>query len=123
MKKILSAIAVSFILGAAPAYAHHMAADIVDEEIYAMIDELVSDTPHAELALDGDMGTVDAHGGVISEETIAEVSITTRMVRDVEEMMKDGLLTYVSHLDGLVSITIDFNDDQSVTMTIMQVEE
>jgi hypothetical protein len=38
-------------------------------------------------------------------------------------MVEDGLLTYVSLLDGLVSIRINFNDDQSVTMTIMQIEE
>lgn len=31
------------------AFAHHPAADIVDEDIYEMIDENVADTPHAEL--------------------------------------------------------------------------
>lgn len=33
-------------------FAHHPAADIVDPEIYAMIDENVSDTPHADLVFD-----------------------------------------------------------------------
>lgn len=37
-------------------FAHHPAADIVDEETYAMIDELVSDTPHATLDF-SDMGS------------------------------------------------------------------
>lgn len=36
-------------------FAHHPAADRVDPEIYAMIDENVSDTPHAEMTFD-DMG-------------------------------------------------------------------
>lgn len=38
------------------AFAHHPAADIVDPEIYAMIDENVADTPHADLTFD-DMGS------------------------------------------------------------------
>jgi hypothetical protein len=31
------------------ASAHHPAADIVDEDVYEMIDENVADTPHAEM--------------------------------------------------------------------------
>lgn len=31
------------------AFAHHPAADIVDEDIYEMIDDNVADTPHADL--------------------------------------------------------------------------
>ena len=37
------------------AFAHHPAADIVPPEIYEMIDENVSDTPHADMVFD-DMG-------------------------------------------------------------------
>ncbi|MGD2118452.1 MAG: hypothetical protein PVG66_08845 [Chromatiales bacterium] len=60
MKKILltAAIAMAF----STAYAHHPAADIVDPEIYAMIDENVSDTPHADLTFE-DMGSASAPGG------------------------------------------------------------
>ncbi|WP_291010102.1 hypothetical protein [Hydrogenophaga sp.] len=36
-------------LASASAFAHHPAEDIVDELIYQMIDENVSDTPHADL--------------------------------------------------------------------------
>ncbi len=32
-------------------FAHHAAVDIIDEETWAMIDELVADTPHASLDL------------------------------------------------------------------------
>lgn len=43
-------------VSSASAFAHHPAADIVDPEIYAMIDENVADTPHADLTFD-DMGS------------------------------------------------------------------
>jgi len=32
--------------------AHHPAADIVDEEIYEYINNIVADTPHASLTID-----------------------------------------------------------------------
>lgn len=44
-----------FAFASSTAFAHHPAADIVDPEIYAMIDENVADTPHADLTFD-DMG-------------------------------------------------------------------
>ncbi len=56
MKK--SVLTSSFLLAfaSASAFAHHPAEDIVDPEIFAMIDENVSDTPHADLTFD-DMGS------------------------------------------------------------------
>lgn len=122
MKRIICAGAALFALSAAPAYSHHPAADIVDEEIYAMIDEMVSDTPHADMVFDGDMGAMDPDGGVIQEETIDETIITTRTVQDVENLIDEGLLTYVSMLDGNIDISIDFNRNRRVTVTIRQVE-
>ena len=122
MKKILWFTAAFFALSSVTAYSHHPAADIVDEEIYAMIDEMVSDTPHADLVFDGDMGSMGPSGGVIREETIDETTITSRTVRDVENMMDDGLLTYASMLDGDVDLSISLNRDSSVTVTIRQAE-
>jgi hypothetical protein len=55
MKKTLLTSALFLSLSATSAFAHHPAADIVDPEIYAMIDENVADTPHADLTFD-DMG-------------------------------------------------------------------
>ena len=55
MKKLVITTAIALAFGSTAALAHHPAADIVDPEIYAMIDENVSDTPHADLVLD-DMG-------------------------------------------------------------------
>ena len=99
-----------FVLVALPVIAHHPAADIVDEDIYAMIDEMVSDTPHGDLVL-SDMG-----GGM------TEIDITAR-VGELEDLVDDGLLTYVSMLDGDVTLTIDFTGDRSVSLTIVQVED
>ena len=55
MKKSVLTTSFLFALASASAFAHHPAADNVDPEIYAMIDENVSDTPHADLTFD-DMG-------------------------------------------------------------------
>jgi hypothetical protein len=55
MKSILQAAVLSSILASFSALAHHPAEDIVDEDIYLMIDENVADTPHADLVFD-DMG-------------------------------------------------------------------
>ena len=62
MKKILPLTTLALLLGSTNLYAHHPAADIVDPDIYAMIDENVSDA-HQELTFD-DMGSdsVDAGG-------------------------------------------------------------
>ena len=55
MKKSILTTAFIVSLASTSAFAHHPAADIVDPEIYAMIDENVADTPHADLTFD-DMG-------------------------------------------------------------------
>jgi len=110
MKKILCAIVACLALSAAPLFAHHAAEGIVDEEVYEMIDSMIADTPHAEMTLD------DIAIGM------TEMTITTPNVRSLETMIDDGILTYISMLDGDVSLTIDFNDDNSVTMTVLQQE-
>ena len=55
MKNILHGIVFAATLTAVSAEAHHPAADIVDEDIYVMIDSMVADTPHADLVF-ADMG-------------------------------------------------------------------
>ena len=108
MKKIILAGIVMTALMALPAFAHHPAEGIVDEEVYAMIDEMVADTPHATIEFDEDMGT-------------SETTITTRTPRELENLIEDGLLTYLGMLDGDVWVTIDF-EDRSVVMTVVQQE-
>ena len=56
MNKLTYTTALFFAMTTTVAYAHHPAADIVDPEIYSMIDDNVADTPHADLVLD-DMGS------------------------------------------------------------------
>jgi hypothetical protein len=49
MKSVLQVAVLTSLLASFSAFAHHPAEDIVDEDIYEMIDENVSDTPHADL--------------------------------------------------------------------------
>lgn len=110
MNKIFKLSVIALLLGSANAYAHHPAADIVDEEIYQEIDDMVSDTPHATL-------TFDEMGGGMTETTI-----TTDSVSNLETLIvQDDLLEYIELLDGVVDVDLSFNDDSSVTMTVNQV--
>lgn len=52
MKTLFQAAAIASVFASVSAFAHHPAEDIVDPEIYDMIDENVADTPHAELVFD-----------------------------------------------------------------------
>ena len=49
MKKALQVAVLASLLTSFSAFAHHPAEDIVDEDIYEMIDLNVADTPHADL--------------------------------------------------------------------------
>ncbi|MEJ2454708.1 MAG: hypothetical protein P8103_11210 [Candidatus Thiodiazotropha sp.] len=91
-----------------PTWAHHPAADIVDPDIYAMIDSLVADTPHADLVFT-DMGM-----------GMTEIEVTASSIRALETMIDNGLMDYALTLDGDVSVTIRANPDGGVTMTISQ---
>jgi hypothetical protein len=59
MKETLHLAAACALLWAAPALSHHAAEGIFDEEIYAMIDSMVANTPHADFEFD-DMAVVIA---------------------------------------------------------------
>ena len=108
MKVFFRALIAAAVFASLPAFAHHPAADIVDEDIYEMIDSMVADTPHADLEF-SDMG-----GGAI------ETLVTARTLPVLENMIDDGLLEYAAMLDGDVEVGIDFNDNGSVSMTILQ---
>jgi hypothetical protein len=49
MKSVLKVVVLTSLLASFSAFAHHPAEDIVDEDIYLMIDANVADTPHADL--------------------------------------------------------------------------
>ncbi len=55
MKNLLKSLVAVSVLASFSAFAHHPAEDIVEEDIYVMIDENVADTPHADLEF-SDMG-------------------------------------------------------------------
>ncbi len=110
MTKFFQFTALALFLSSANLYAHHPAADIVDAEIYEMIDSMVADTPHATMTFDDDMGS-----------GMTETSITAISLNELEAMIEDQyLLEYVQRLDGTVDVSMTFNDDYSVTMTVTQ---
>jgi len=102
MKKIIFMLAALLLFLPLQAIAHHPAADIVDEEIYAMIDSMVADTPHAALVFEEDM----ADGGLM-------MIIDTENVTTAEALFHEGLLAQASLLDGEVTLTIEFAPDAS----------
>lgn len=106
MKKHLHALLLALSVAAAPAFAHHMAADIVDEDIYAMIDALVADTPHATLDLDS-VG-----------EGMTVVTVTTDSVDAMSDFLDDGGLGYIEELSGTAYTSITTNDDGSAVLTV-----
>ena len=110
MKKYLVCAALTAMLASAPVLAHHAAEGIIDEEVYAMIDEMVADTPHADADF-SDMGG-----------DMTEITVSTRSVRDVENLIVDGLLVYAAMLDGDVSLVIEFDDRGGALVTITQQE-
>lgn len=112
MKKYLVSAVLAGMLAAAPVFAHHGAEGIIDEEVYAMIDDMVSDTQHATM----DLSLPDMSGGN------TEITVETQSVRDVENMIDDGLLEYAAMLDGDVSLVIEFDDRGGATVLITQSE-
>ena len=68
MNKLLLTSVITLAMSSTAAFAHHPAEDIVDPEIYAMIDENVADTPHADLTFD-DMGSDTVETGSTSVDT------------------------------------------------------
>jgi len=103
MKKLFQLSALALLPASTNLYAHHPAADTVDEEMYTMVDSFAADR-------------ADKRGG----NTI-ETSITADSLSMFETMAARGdLLEYVESLDGVVDTSISFNDDGSVTMTVNQ---
>lgn len=84
MKKLTSTAALFVTMAATSALAHHPAADIVDPEIYSMIDENVADTPHADLVLD-DMGS--AMDQAVTEPSSPQMSRAGAIV-SVDDVME-----------------------------------
>lgn len=92
MKKSVLISTLICAVSSASAFAHHPAADIVDPEIYAMIDENVADTPHADLTFD-DMGS-----NADQLDAVAEAAAERSEMADTErgEMAADQEISELS---------------------------
>ena len=88
MKMQILTATIAMVLAGTAAYAHHPAADIVDPEIYAMIDANVSDV-HAEMVFD-DMGRdlIDAGDAMNSREDM-DAPMESRDDMGNENMARD----------------------------------
>jgi hypothetical protein len=111
MKKYLLIGALVMGIGSTAAVAHHPTADIVDEEIYEMIDSMVADTPHADLTFDS-----------MGDGSMTDITVSSRSLVTLENLIDDGLLTYAAMLDGTVTIDIQFSQNGSVDLVIQQTE-
>jgi len=85
MNKLLLSTAITMAMASTAAFAHHPAADIVDAEIYEMIDENVSDV-HKDMTFD-DMGgdTIDV-GGVVQSRDDEVGNMGAEMGGDIEDV-------------------------------------
>lgn len=113
MKKLLT-LTLTLALGtliALPVIAHHAAEGMVDDDVYAMIDELVSDTPHATMVI-GDLAV-----------GMTELTVTMTNINAMEDLAVGGLFKYMGMLDGETDINIDMNDMRNITMTLIQVTD
>ncbi len=85
MNKLLLSTAIIMAMGSTAAFAHHPAADIVDAEIYEMIDENVSDV-HADMTFD-DMGGDSIDVGSAMESRDSDVgNAGAEMGGDIEDV-------------------------------------
>jgi len=111
MKKYIVFGALALAISSTPVLAHHPAADMVDAEIYDMIDRMVANTPHATL----DFEEIGA--------AMTRTTITTHSLDDMDDLIRrGGLGGQLKQLGGFVSVTTSFNYDGSVTMTINQID-
>jgi hypothetical protein len=85
MNKLLLSTAITMAMASTAAFAHHPAADIVDPEVYEMIDENVSDV-HKDMTFD-DMGgdTIDV-GGVVQSRDDEVGNMGAEMGGDIEDV-------------------------------------
>lgn len=126
MKNTPLVIAITIAFISTGAFAHHPAADIVDPEIYAMIDENVSDTPHADLTFD-DMGrdVIDAGDSMESRDN-TDATMESRDEMGTENTAREatgeiaadarGPFEQTRNEDGAGGDTIDLLDDVVTTL-------
>ena len=107
MKKSILSVLLFLVLTSTQLFAHHPAADIVDEDVYEMIDSMVADTPHADMVFD-DMGNTTS------------TEINTLTVTELDNLVDDGLMDYAAMLDGDVEVSITFPESGGASLVITQ---
>ena len=83
MTKILTLSTLALLIASTHSYAHHPAADIVDPEIYAMIEENISDV-HLAMTFD-DMGGNSTDTGNAMESTDEVGNMGSEMAASLED--------------------------------------
>ncbi|MDX2438982.1 MAG: hypothetical protein QNK40_00365 [Desulfobacterales bacterium] len=111
MKKVLIIAAMCLVIAAAPVFAHHPAADVVSDDVYAIIDEAVSQTPHVDMVFD-DMS--------ITAVEMTDEKITTYYFKSLGAKTNELVMLILNHasiLEGEVEILIEYADESSETLT------
>ncbi|WP_163335879.1 hypothetical protein [Desulfopila sp. IMCC35008] len=114
MKKCIGLLACSLLMSTSIALAHHPLEEI-NEDIFLLVDEMISETPHAELIFD-DMGGDNASSS-------ADLVIVTDDMTTLINLVDDGLFTYVDQLVGVVTVTIEPAENGNDVLTIISLEE
>lgn len=114
MMKCIGLFTFSMLMVTGVALAHHPLEDI-NEEIFLLVDEMVADTPHADMVFD-DMG-VDNSG------SSADLVIVTDDMTILTNLVDDGLFTYVDQLVGEVTVIIEPSEIGNEVITTISLEE
>ena len=85
MNKLLLSTAIIMAMGSTAAFAHHPAADIVDAEVYEMIDENVSDV-HADMTFDDLCGDTIEVGSAMEASDSDVGNAGAEMGGDIEDV-------------------------------------
>lgn len=100
MKRPLLITAFIATMASMPAFAHHPAADMVDPEIYSMIDDNVAETPHADLTFD-EMGR-DMEDAAV--DIAADLSpMNDDMALDIDADPSIDTMTMLDSIDSQIS--------------------
>ena len=109
MRRLTVVVGLACLMTLGVAYGHHAAQGMVDEEVYAMIEALVEDTPHATIDIN------DLGGGMV------DIYVEAPTVRAMENMIDDGMFSYLAMLDGQVTLSMSFLPRGGMAMEVDQV--
>jgi hypothetical protein len=107
MNKRLQVLAIVLAFAALPVLGYHQRHDLSDGAAYERISNLVSSASKAEME-----SQELPEGGF-------RTAVTVPCVRQLEDLIVDGLLAYAAMLDGNVGIAIELGDSE-VTLVITQ---